>query len=97
MCGASFPDAISSRFSQPKLGPAAPDTVLVATRPCSAGHSTRRAAPEESDSTIVSVWRCRKSRSAPKLEAGPFTAGPVYHACTLCLNMGTRAILLSAR
>ena len=97
MCGASFPDAISSRFSQPKLAPFAPAAVLVATRPCNAGHNTTRAAPPGSDSTTVAVWRCKNSTSSPKLCAQPpaptsasktgaacrSTAGPLYH--------GTRA------
>src|SRR5580704_10543458 len=95
MCGSRFPDAINSRLSQPKLGPAAPPLVLVATRPCSAGQTATRAAPRESDSITVSVWRCKKSRSSPNWMAEP-TADPLYHGVAkigMSRNSGT--VLLS--
>ena len=95
MCGASFPEAINARFSQPKLGPAAPPVVLVATRPCSAGQTTTRAAPRESDNTTLSVWRCRKSRSSTKRMAEP-TADPLYHASRkISMSRNSGAVLLS--
>src|ERR1700722_9244661 len=93
MCGTNRPDPISARLSQPKLGPASPPVVLVATRPCSAGQTTTCVEPRHN--TTVSVWRCRKSRSAPKRVADP-TAGPLYHGphkIGMSRNSGT--VLLS--